>query len=68
MVTVVPVNAELTGTATSTQRLAAGVPVLLSLTITEYVSFVVREPVENEEEFCPATSVAHTGPLYHWYE
>lgn len=65
MVTVVPVNMELTATVTWAQMSAIGVPVLLSPTFTEYVLVDVNAPVENEEEFPSAIGVAHTSPLYH---
>jgi hypothetical protein len=65
MMTAVPVNVGLTATVTSAQMLEAGFPGLLSFTITEYVLFEVRGPVENEEVFCPPMGVAQTSPLYH---
>ena len=65
MLTVVPVNAELTVMVTPAHGLAAGVPVLLSPAVTEYVLVVVSAPVERVEAVCPVIGVLQVNPLYH---
>ena len=66
MVMVLPVNAELTGIDDFKHMLAAGEPVLLSPTMTEYELAKVRGPVENVEDVWPEMGVEHEVPVYHW--
>jgi hypothetical protein len=62
------VRTELTVTVTLAQKLAAGIPTLLSFTFTEKAVEVVRVPVKKDEEVAPERALipTHPDPEYHW--